>query len=400
MTISTFGRGLRSQFLLEPEYIPLNHASFGSYPRFILQLRVDYQSRVNQYPNRWDHPEVISLLQDSRKRIANFIHCKDPKDIALVPIAVSGVTTVLQEFPFDRRDKVIYFSTTSTSTSHFLKHLERRGQIELIEIDLHYPTSNAMIIKALRMTIESHIQKGSKVCMVVIDAFISQPGVRFPFEAAVSLVKKYGILSLVDGTHALGQIPINMESLDPDFFVSDLHNWLYLPRASLVIYVSKRAQNHIHGFPFICCHDMQRKPMVLDFEMMDYSMFLCVGAALKFRKALGGEKAIQRYCHTLAIQGGALVAKVLGTEVMENDEETLIANMVNVRLPLASDILNEAEMESEFAHKMVYERHCLVSGFKHNNAWWVRLSAQIYNDLDDFRGAAKALSAVCRDLSE
>ncbi len=42
----------------------------------------------------------------------------------------------------------------------------------------------------------------------------------FPFKELVQLCKKYGILSLVDGAHSVGQHKIDVAEVDCDFFVS------------------------------------------------------------------------------------------------------------------------------------------------------------------------------------
>ncbi len=56
--------------------------------------------------------------------------------------------------------------------------------------------------------------------MAVIDGISSTPGCVFPWEALVELCKKYNIISLIDGAHCIGQIPLNLAKADPDFFVT------------------------------------------------------------------------------------------------------------------------------------------------------------------------------------
>jgi len=50
-------------------------------------------------------------------------------------------------------------------------------------------------------------------------------------------------------------------------------------------------------------------------------------AALDFREAIGGERRIQAYCHELARSGGKKMAQVLGTRLMDEDDE-FTASMV------------------------------------------------------------------------
>ena len=51
-------------------------------------------------------------------------------------------------------------------------------------------------------------------------------------------------------------------------------------------------------------------------------------AALDFRKFLGGEERITKYCHDLAVAGGRKVAQILGTNVVDTASGELTANMV------------------------------------------------------------------------
>jgi selenocysteine lyase/cysteine desulfurase len=84
--------------------------------------------------------------------------------------------------------------------------------VKLIKIDLAYPLSDDEVLNLIKEAIERENSKGDgtiKVCFM--DAISSVPAVRFPFEAAVKLVREYNILSLVDGAHAIGMIITAMD---------------------------------------------------------------------------------------------------------------------------------------------------------------------------------------------
>lgn len=120
--------------------------------------------------------------------------------------------------------------------------------------------------------------------------------------------------------------------------------------------------------------------------------------ALKFRESLGGEEAIMKHNHDLAVQGGELVAKIFGTEVLENDEKSLTVAMVNIRIPLTNPIISDKEVVQAFIDKLIYEHDCMAPVYKHNNNWYTRFSAQVYTDLSDFELVAKAILKVCKEL--
>ncbi|KAI9315193.1 pyridoxal phosphate-dependent transferase [Dichotomocladium elegans] len=409
--MTAFGKSLRSEFLLEPDYIPLNHGSYGTIPKSVTAAMREFQDKSERQPDRWHRIEVKPLLRRSRELIAELIHAEDPADIALTQNATTGICTVLRSFPFEQGDKVLCYSVAYGTVALCLQYLQDIGRIEIVKIDLDYPQEDDEILNLTREAIAREKAKDAgrnRIRMAVYDALVAQPGVRFPFEKMTQLMREQGILSLVDGSHTAGQIPVNMTELDPDFYITNLHKWLYTPRGSSILYVPKRNQRFLHPLSISPGYRNSNDP---DFSFenefgvpgtVDLSPLLCVEAALQFRSKIGGEEAIMDYCHQLARKGGALVAEILGTSVLENASKTLTAAMVNVEIPLVESIYGDdnAKTVAEFHSKLMLEHNCMAPLYKHNGKWAVRLSAQVYNDLDDFSRGALAIKKVCRQLQK
>lgn len=104
--------------------------------------------------------------------------------------------------------------------------------------------------------------------------------------------------------------------------------------------------------------------------------------ALAFRSWIGGEHAINTYCHTLAFEGGKRLAEVMGTSLMDTTETSeLTLSMVNVALPLSDDIPFNNETNVYFQKKLLLEWNCFAAHYKHDGKWWTRCSAQIWNEV-------------------
>lgn len=105
------------------------------------------------------------------------------------------------------------------------------------------------------------------------------------------------------------------------------------------------------------------------------------------------------YTRDLASKGGQAVAKILGTEVLDNSEGTLAdSSMTNVRLPIASSDLGRLDLEEiaeEIKKAMILDRKIAVNVFAYRDAIWARLSAQIYLTLRDFERTAAELQRAC-----
>ncbi|KAK3077483.1 hypothetical protein LTS18_010145, partial [Coniosporium uncinatum] len=148
---------------------------------------------------------------------------------------------------------------------------------------------------------------------------------------------------------------------------------------------------------------------VSNFEFVgtiDNSPFLCVPEAIEWRRQLGGEEKIREYCFRLARDGGEMIARRFGTEVLENEEGTLgKCCLTNVRLPIeANQVAAAAGLEEAQVAGMVVnwmqrtidaEWNTFIATFFYAGHWWTRLSAQVYLEMKDFEFAADILEKVC-----
>ena len=151
----------------------------------------------------------------------------------------------------------------------------------------------------------------------------------------------------------------------------------------------------------------EKSDFVNQFEFtgaLDNSSFFCIPTCFDFlEQVCGGEEAYRAYCHSLALEGGKSVAKILGTETMDNEAKTLSnCFFSNVRLPLETGdgpesirIEDHGQVTNWLSRKMTSEYNTFLALVFHGGCWWVRLSAQIYLDHTDFVWAGKILKALC-----
>ncbi|KAJ3517812.1 hypothetical protein NMY22_g13883 [Coprinellus aureogranulatus] len=125
----------------------------------------------------------------------------------------------------------------------------------------------------------------------------------------------------------------------------------------------------------------------------------CPLPALKFRKWLGGEQAINDYCHDLAVKGGKRLEEILGTEGMDPEGEITL-NMVNVVLPIPTKLVWSVELYEWLNKKLIEEHKTYSAWFKHGGKWWTRVSVQVFNDIDDFDVLGKAWKEVSKELEK
>ncbi|CAG8433953.1 12144_t:CDS:2 [Ambispora gerdemannii] len=397
-TITKFGRSMRSEFLFEDAHISLNHGSYGKSPKSVLEAFRKFQDRAESAPDKWTRQDLAVELDKARAKAAAFVNA-DVNEIVFVQNTTTAVNAVLKSLSYQEGDKLLFFSTVYKAVRELLYFIRDTsgGKVSLIEIKVIYPISDDDLVANLTKRIEAeHQNPKSRIKLALIDAISSMPGVIVPFQRIIPLLKQHKILSVIDGAHSIGQIPLNIRALDPDYFAANFHKWLYTVRGSAILYVPYRNQHGLHH-PITSMY--YSKGFVDEFSWVgtqDFSSYLTITAALEFRQKIGGEALIQQYCHRLAWEGGCLVASILGTEVM--GPESLVAHMVNVRLPVQDSPEIQEFMKTQFIKISFKKYNCTVLEFEHGDAWWVRLSAQIYTDLSDFAYVGKALKEIFSGL--
>lgn len=380
---------------------------------------------------RYDYPR---LLDESRAAVASVI--KAPVEgVVFVSNATVGVNTVFRNLAWDPdgKDVVLTFSTSYEACAKVVDHAADTtgGRVEHRQIDIPYPIEDDEVLRRLGDAVQQIVAEGKHARACMYDIVSSRPGVLFPWERATALCRELGVLSIVDGAQGVGMVPIDVGAADPDFFVSNCHKWLFAPRGCAVFYVPERNHHLLpttlavsHGYaPKLTQRTSPLPPsgksaFVSKFEFcgtMDNAPYLCVKDAVAWRKeVLGGEEAIIEYLWDLNKKGSKIVAEALGTHVMENEAGTLTNSaMANVALPIwhgakgpdAADgdvALTTEESPGAFQwmlRTMKDDYKTFMSLFIHRGRYWVRISAQVYLDLEDYVWVSGVLKELCQRVA-
>ncbi|KAF9693386.1 hypothetical protein EKO04_008879 [Ascochyta lentis] len=425
-----FGKELREKdFLFGEGFLNLNHGSFGTYPRSVKEAQRSFQDATEARPDDFIRYKYPVHLNESRKAIAELIKAP-PKTVVFVPNATTGVNTILRSLTFAEGDHILYFATIYKGCGLTVDYITESTPAKSTKLEYTYPVEDDWLVAAFKQKVREIEDAGGKVKIAIFDTVVSMPGVLVPFQRLTEACKELGVLSLVDGAHSIGHLEMDMGKLDPDFFVSNCHKWLHVPRGCAVLYVPLRNQHLIRstlptswGFKSLDSVPNTVNPkgtfggdveseFVGNFEFVgtiDSSPYLCIPRALEWRKELGGEKAIIEYCTALAQNAGNLLAKSLGTEVMDNKTKTLSqCCMTMVRLPIDVEKAQQAgeaaglgkeqvgrEVIIWLLRKMRDDYNTFLQTMFYGGAWWARLSAQVYLELSDIESAAPLLKELC-----
>ncbi|KAJ3195180.1 hypothetical protein HK101_000890 [Irineochytrium annulatum] len=297
-----------------------------------------------------------------------------------------------------RKRKILTLSTVYPYVNRATDYtVINEGNLEHLNVEVAFPISERDLLGCVEAAILKEKRDGGDVAVAIFDLITSIPGVINPFQQLVRLCRSHSIFTIIDGAHAVGQIPIPLgPDFQPDMVVSNLHKWFHTSRGAAVLYIHPNWRGTITpAVSSAVGDDLEWRQAFHWVGTLDPSSFLSVSEAIRFRRWLGGEEAIMRYCHDLAVAGGRLVADMWGTEVMrgrlEGKEVTggdgLIPAMVNVRIPSNVD----KRFLKVLQEKLMMEKKIAAQIGEHGGKWWARLSAQVYVELSDFETVAKVM---------
>lgn len=351
-----------------------------------------------------------------------------PSTVVFVPNATTGTNTVLRNIVWEQNDEIIYFSSIYGACGKTVEYICEANHdiVRPRQIKLTYPIEDKDVLSLFKDAIKTSRAQGKTPRLAIFDTVSALPGVRVPFEDLTTICREEGIYSMIDAAHAIGHVPLDLAALDPDFFVSNCHKWLFVACGCAVFYVPEQHQHMMrstiptsHGFIPRAGFGTHSNPLppsskskfVKNFEFVgsvDSSNYACVAEAIKWRdEVCGGEKSIIEYNKNLALEGGKVAAKILGTEILDNSTHTLTdCCLVNFPLPLKASAekipgMNTFQPEDQVKviqwmfETMMEEYKTYIPILPFQGGWWARLSGQVYLDMADFEWAGHTLKELC-----
>ncbi|KAJ3761751.1 PLP-dependent transferase [Lentinula raphanica] len=388
-----FGHDFLPYFSFKQGYVNLNNGSYGALPKVVTEACTELMAWQEENTDFYYRIGFIPPLIDVRAQLAKLVGASDVDELVMVANASTGLGVVLRNFLWESGDIIIRCNTTYATVYKTIQYIhDVTPGVQISEFELLFPTTHQAILDGWQKHIDNVKQTApqNKKIVAVIDSIVANPGAAMPWKEMVKICKDAGIWTIIDGAHSVGQEELNLAQCGADFFVSNCHKWLNSKRGAAFLWMPKASQKiMLTTIPTSASYvtpgpDRPDTNIISQFQYngtIDYTTYLSVHVALQWREWIGGEKAIHEYCNNLAKEGGKLLAQTMNTQVMDPDGEFTKA-MVNVTLPFPSSFQAQydASVGTALSNKLLSQNMYAVT-YYHNNIWWTRVSAQIWNEV-------------------
>jgi isopenicillin-N epimerase len=415
--LSRVNPDIARHFLIEPGLAYLNHGSFGACPIPVLEFQSDLRARMERDAVSFLDVELPERLEYVRERVGAFIAAR-PEDLVFVPNSTTAVNAVLRsrQPSFHPGDELLTTDHEYNATLNAIAFVARGSGAKVVVANVPFPIGSPdQVIDAILDRVTQRTR------LAMFSWITSATALIFPVERLAAALSERGVEVLVDAAHAPGQVPIDMARLERagvTYLTGNGHKWLCSPKGTAFLWVRPDRQADIH--PLVISHGTNapmstggRSRFQLEFDWPgtpDPTPVLSLPAAIDFIATLheDGWPGVMAANHELVLQGQGIVCAALGATTRPTAPDDMLAAMATLPVPedlepraraalgdldpdvtLANDSLREDLVERERIQVPVFPWPAKPSLGPSRR--WLRISAQRYNDLDDYRRLAGAL---------
>ena len=400
---------LARHWALDPEVTFLNHGSYGACPTEVLAVQREWRDRLERQPVRFLSRELDGHLAEVRRAVGAFVGA-DPDDLGLIANATGGVNAVVRSLRFEPGDEILMTDHEYNAILNVARHVAARDGARVVVARLPFPAASEDDV------VERILAAATDRTRLAIVSHVTSPtALVFPIERIVRALDARGIDTLVDGAHAPGMVPLDLDALGAAYYAANLHKWVCAPKGAAFLHVRRDRQASVR--PATISHganapETRKARFRSEFDWqgtLDPTAWLAVPAALETIGGMveGGWPAVMARNRELAVEAGRAVAGVTGTTM---PPESMVGSMVALPLPgdgplggaAAED--QSSPLEADPLQTAIYDRFAIEVPI---GPWPVpaaespdpprrviRVSIALHNDRDDVDRLVAALQTI------
>jgi isopenicillin-N epimerase len=386
---------LRDEFLLDPEMTFLNHGSFGACPRAVFDAYQRWERELERQPVEFLARRSHLLLRDAREALASYLRA-NVDDLVFVPNATTAVNAIARSLPLSPGDEVLGTDHEYGACDNVWQHVCAKAGARYIRKAVPLPLgSGAEVADAIWAGVTP------KTKVLFVSHITSTTAVRFPVPELCRRARAAGILTVVDGAHAPGQIDLDVGAMDADAYVGNCHKWMCAPKGAGFMVLKP----HLHevvdatviswGYGDVVGHvDFEAyvgdSPLLRRHQWQgtrDIAAYLAVPNAIEWLRAHDWE-SVRARCHDRAVAFRARMNRRTGLPPICPDDA--LGQMAATGWP--SDV-----MAAEALKTHLWDAHRIeVPITTHGSNVFVRVSVQGYNTDEDLDRLFDALDGLLR----
>jgi isopenicillin-N epimerase len=373
---------LRKHFLLDPSVTFLNHGSFGATPKPVFYEYQRWQRELENQPVEFLGRRFTGLMAESREVLGEYLGTHADNLVYTQNVTIS-LNIVARSLELGAGDEVL-------SSEHEYGAMDRTWRFLAKERGFTY-INQPVSLTSKDAFIDSFWSRVAPRTRVIFLSHITSPtALIFPVDEIIHRARAAGIITVIDGAHVAGQIPLHLDSLGADFYGGNLHKWLCAPKGAGFLYARPEMQNLLKPLVVSWGYESETpgRSAFVDLHewwgTRDISAFLTVPAAIEFQAKHKWDD-VRIACHELAMDAQTRICSLTGIAPLS--AEDWFAQLTTAPLPADTD---PAALKSRLYDE--YRIEIPITAWKDKKL--IRISIQGYNSKKDVDRLLFALSKL------
>lgn len=372
-------------FLLDPSITFLNHGSFGATPRAVFEKYQWWQRELERQPVEFLGRRFNDLMREARVALGAFVNA-DADDLVFVPNATTAINIVARSLRLAPGDEIL-------TTDHEYGAMDRTWRFICRKTGAVYKQQTIPVPVTTPAEFIERFWAGvtPRTRVVFLSHITSPTALILPVKEICRRARVNGILSIIDGAHALGQLPLDLSDIGADFYTSNAHKWLCSPKGSAFLYARREMQNLIEPLVVSWGYESE-KPGASKFVdeqewngTRDIAAYLSVPEAIRFCAEYDWQR-VREQCHALARIAREKISSLTGIAPLSPDSADWYAQMATLPLPQC----DAAQLKTRLYDEFLIEVPIVVW----QNRQFIRVSIQAYNSPADVGRLLFALERI------
>ena len=378
---------LSSQFLISPKITFLNFGSFGACPKPIFEDLQKWQLEMETEPVQFITVDGFKYLKQSREALAKYIHC-DADDLVYTPNPSYAMSIITKSLKLNTGDEILTTDLEYGAMDKSWNYYSKQTGVNYVRQHINLPLTTK---EAFVEDFFKGLTKNTKA--IFISQITSSTALVLPVKEICDIAKQKGLLTIVDGAHVPGHIPLNLSELKANIYTGACHKWMMTPKGCAFLYVTKEHQHWTDPLVISWGYEsvMPSHSQFLDYHQLqgtrDFTAFLTVPKALEFMNSNNWEERAAN-CRKLVQANAQRFCDLLGTKPLCPIDDTFLGQMFSIPIHTA---------EPETLQRDLFEAYKIeIPVMRHGNDVYLRYSIQVFNtqkDLDTLYDALKEIIA-------
>jgi isopenicillin-N epimerase len=374
---------VRSLYMVPDDIVYLNNGSYGPTPRPVFEALVRYMQQLEENPATWNVQEE-HVRKVVEPKMAEFVGA-DPRYIAFVTNLTFGMNVFSRGLRgLKAGDEILTTNIEYGAVDNAWDYSMQRQGVGIKKVSIPAPPeSPEQIVDLLEKGITprtralycSHVTTGT--------------GLVLPVKKICAMARAHGLVTLIDGAHAPGMIPVDIKDIGCDFYTGNCHKWMGSPKGTAFIAMTESSWEKME--PFIVAwgwYKGQKESFEGNFDkpgIHNTALTSAVADAIDFQLSIGKDR-IEARGREMSETAKDRFLRFPGVKLLTPRDPRMCGSMAAFSLPPVED---DKKMDA-----VMKARRIVIPAGANGAGGRMRISTHIYNTMRDLEALENALKEI------